>query len=41
MKHELTPAIINEIVDFAKKYEQKGDLVGIPREVISVMLQRQ
>lgn len=41
MKHELTPEVISQIVDFAKKYEPKGDLVGIPREVISVMLQRQ
>ncbi len=41
MKHELTPEVISQIVDFAKKYEQKGDLVGIPREAISVMLQRQ
>ncbi len=41
MKHELTPEVISQIVDFAKKYEPKGDLVGIPREVISKMLQRQ
>lgn len=41
MKHELTPEVISQIVDFAKKYEPKGDLVGIPLEVISIMLQRQ
>jgi len=41
MKHELTPEVVKQIVDFAKKYEQKGDLVGIPLEVISKMLQRQ
>lgn len=41
MKHELTPEVVKQIVNFAKKYEPKGDLVGIPREVISVMLQNQ